>query len=210
MAALRKRGSVCRARRPFRPPGGRPTPQPRSGRTRRPVEARFRQLQDADVILTLPGMGPITDAEFIAAADGDLAAFASPDRLAGLAPVPLGLRESQRQPAQAPPLPPRPATRPLPPRSSQRVLLSRLEGVPRPEEEEGKGHKQAVLTLARRRVNVLWAMIRYHTPFQTAPTLTQAAWQSALGSCLLRILESTAPLERVCREENARSQAKEA
>ncbi|MGW6143148.1 IS110 family transposase, partial [Streptomyces sp. NPDC055140] len=25
---------------------------------------------------------------------------------------------------------------------------------------EGKGHKQALLALARRRVNVLWAMIR--------------------------------------------------
>jgi hypothetical protein len=35
--------------------------------------------------------------------------------------------------------------------------------------KEGKGRKQAVLALARRRVNVLWAMIRDHTPFQTTP-----------------------------------------
>ncbi|MDH6629350.1 hypothetical protein M2271_007186 [Streptomyces sp. LBL] len=41
--------------------------------------------------------------------------------------------------------------------------------------KEGKGHKQAVLALARRRVNILWAMTRDHTPFQTAPALVRAA-----------------------------------
>ncbi|MFF0382626.1 IS110 family transposase [Streptomyces sp. NPDC004286] len=35
--------------------------------------------------------------------------------------------------------------------------------------KEGKEHKQAVIALARRRVNVLWAMIRDHGPFQTVP-----------------------------------------
>jgi hypothetical protein len=38
--------------------------------------------------------------------------------------------------------------------------------------KEGKGHKQAVLVLARRRVNVLWAMIRDKAPFQAAPPHT--------------------------------------
>ncbi|MEU9191345.1 IS110 family transposase, partial [Streptomyces sp. NPDC048484] len=40
---------------------------------------------------------------------------------------------------------------------------------------EGKGHKQAVLTLARRRTNVLWAMIRDKTPYQGAIPLAAAA-----------------------------------
>ncbi|MEU9191497.1 IS110 family transposase, partial [Streptomyces sp. NPDC048484] len=55
------------------------------------IEARFRRHQDAEVILSLPGMGPTLGAEFIAATGGDLSAFGSPDRLAGfagLAPVP--------------------------------------------------------------------------------------------------------------------------
>ena len=38
---------------------------------------------------------------------------------------------------------------------------------------EGKGHKQALLALARRRVNVLWAMLRdgaFYTTRPPAPT----------------------------------------
>ena len=31
---------------------------------------------------------------------------------------------------------------------------------------EGKSHKQALIALARRRINVLWAMLRDHTPYQ--------------------------------------------
>ncbi|MEE1766973.1 IS110 family transposase, partial [Streptomyces sp. JV185] len=31
---------------------------------------------------------------------------------------------------------------------------------------EGKSHKQAVLALARRRLNVLWALIRDHRTFE--------------------------------------------
>ena len=31
---------------------------------------------------------------------------------------------------------------------------------------QGKRHTQAVLALARRRVNVLWAMLRDHHPYQ--------------------------------------------
>ncbi|RSS67720.1 transposase [Streptomyces sp. WAC06128] len=55
------------------------------------IEARSRQHRDAEIILSMPGMGPTTGAEFIAATGGDLSAFASPDLLAGfagLAPVP--------------------------------------------------------------------------------------------------------------------------
>ena len=35
---------------------------------------------------------------------------------------------------------------------------------------QGKRHTQAVLALARRRVNVLWAMLRdHHQPYQEQP-----------------------------------------
>jgi hypothetical protein len=41
---------------------------------------------------------------------------------------------------------------------------------------EGKRHSQAVLALARRRVNVLWAMLRDGQPYQQQATrLPQAA-----------------------------------
>ncbi|MGW4123518.1 IS110 family transposase, partial [Nocardia sp. NPDC004711] len=40
---------------------------------------------------------------------------------------------------------------------------------------EGKKHTQAVLALARRRVNVLWALIREHRTYQPAPPAAAAA-----------------------------------
>ncbi len=36
------------------------------------------------------------------------------------------------------------------------------------ERAEGKSHKQVVLALARRRLNVLWVLIRDHRHFETA------------------------------------------
>ena len=39
---------------------------------------------------------------------------------------------------------------------------------------EGKTHTQAVLALARRRLNVLWAMLRDHAVYQPATTTTAA------------------------------------
>ncbi|MFB9839350.1 IS110 family transposase, partial [Actinoallomurus acaciae] len=40
---------------------------------------------------------------------------------------------------------------------------------------EGKHHSQAVLALARRRVNVLWALLRDGRCYQLAPPVTAAA-----------------------------------
>lgn len=55
------------------------------------IEARFRDHQDFAVITSMPGLGIVLGAEFLAATGGDMAAFGSPDRLAGfggVAPVP--------------------------------------------------------------------------------------------------------------------------
>ncbi|MFB7530830.1 IS110 family transposase [Streptomyces sp. NPDC056178] len=135
------------------------------------IEARFCQHRDAEVILTLPGMGPTLAAELIAATGGDLTAFASPDRLAGfagLAPVPWDsgkVSGNLRRPRRYH-------------RGLQRALFLSAQvsvfwcPVSKTyydrKKKEGKGHKQAVLALARRRVNVLWAVIRDKTPFQCA------------------------------------------
>ncbi|ANP51671.1 hypothetical protein J2Z21_007212 [Streptomyces griseochromogenes] len=69
------------------------------------IEARFRQHQDAEVILSLPGMDPTLGAEFIAATGGDLSTFGGPDRLAGFAPAPWdsgsgNLRRHRASPCQ--------------------------------------------------------------------------------------------------------------
>lgn len=55
------------------------------------IAARFREHRDAEVILSMPGMGPLLGAEFIACTGGDMDAFGTAGCLAGvagLAPVP--------------------------------------------------------------------------------------------------------------------------
>jgi transposase len=55
------------------------------------IEARFRQRRHAQLITSLPGIGPRLGAEFLAATGGDMTAFTSADQLtgfAGLAPQP--------------------------------------------------------------------------------------------------------------------------
>ena len=55
------------------------------------VEDRFHRHELAEVIRSMPGIGAILGAEFLAATDGDMSVFASADHLAayaGLAPAP--------------------------------------------------------------------------------------------------------------------------
>lgn len=142
------------------------------------IEARFREHPHAEVIRSLPGMGALLGAEFIAATGGAMDAFGTPDRLAGfagLAPVP---RDSGRVSGNM-----------RRPRRYHRGLLrafylssmASLRTCPasrtyyQRKRDEGKGHKQAVLALARRRANVLWAMLRDGTCYQPAPSVTLAA-----------------------------------
>ncbi|MEE1757656.1 IS110 family transposase [Streptomyces sp. SP18BB07] len=143
------------------------------------IEGRFREHPDAEVITSMPGIGDMLGAEFIAATGGDMAAFGSPDRLAGvagLAPVP---RDSGKISGNL--------RRPR--RYSRRLLRmfylsAQVATVHCPQSKafyqrkraEGKSHKQAVLALARRRLNVLWALIRDHRTFEaTAPFPAAAA-----------------------------------
>lgn len=55
------------------------------------IEDRFRRHRYAHVITSMPGIGPLLGAEFLAATGGDMTWFATADRLAGfagLAPAP--------------------------------------------------------------------------------------------------------------------------
>lgn len=142
------------------------------------IESRFRRHHHAAVIESMPGFGPLLGAEFLAAVGGNIAAFASADRLAavsGLAPVP---RDSGRISGN----------HRRPRRYDRRLLrvfyLSAQLSIRSSAESqtyydrkrgEGKRHTQAVLALARRRVNVLWAMLRDNTVYQPAPTIAAAA-----------------------------------
>jgi len=140
------------------------------------IEQRFRRHRHAEIILSMPGFGITLGAEFLAATGGDLTAFGSADRLAGvagLAPVP---RDSGRISGNLK----------RPRRYNRRMLRAcylaahiaiRTDPASRAyynrKRSEGKRHTQAVLALARRRLNVLWAMLRDHKPYQ--PTASNAA-----------------------------------
>ncbi len=58
------------------------------------IEARFREHQDFEVITSVPGLGIILGAEFLAATGGDMSVFGTPDRLAGFGGVAPAPRDS--------------------------------------------------------------------------------------------------------------------
>ena len=141
------------------------------------IEGRFRQHKHAEIIMSMPGFGPLLGAEFLAATGGDMSQFASADRLAGvagLAPVP---RDSGRVRGNLH----------RPRRYDRRLLracyLSAMVSIrccPASKayydrkRAAGKRHTQAVLALARRRLNVLWAMLRDDTRYQATPASAAA------------------------------------
>jgi transposase len=123
-------------------------------------------------------MSPCLGAEFIAATGGDLEPFGTADRLAtfaGLAPVPRdsgGVSGNMCRPhgfhrglLRAFCLSALASLRTCP---ASRTYYERKR-------KEGKNHQQALLPLARRRVNVLWAMIRDGACYQGAPAAAAAA-----------------------------------
>ncbi|MDT0443757.1 IS110 family RNA-guided transposase [Streptomyces johnsoniae] len=142
------------------------------------IAARFRDHDLAEVISSMPGIGPLLGAEFLAATAGDMSRFGSSDRLAsfaGVAPVPRdsgNVSGNLHRPRRYH-------------RGLQRVFytsalisIRSCDASRRYYERkraEGKRHTQAVLALARRRVNVLWALIRDGRCFQRELPVTSAA-----------------------------------
>ncbi|MFE0381169.1 IS110 family transposase [Streptomyces inhibens] len=144
------------------------------------ITARFHEHQDAEVILSMPGMGPLLAAEFIACTGGDMDAFGSAGRLAGvagLAPVPWDsgrISGNMRRPYRYH-------------RRLLRVFYLSAQIAARfcptsktfydRKKAQGKSHKQAVLALARRRLDVLRALIRdqcHWTPQPPQPSAVDA------------------------------------
>ncbi|MGW7027124.1 IS110 family transposase [Streptomyces xanthophaeus] len=136
------------------------------------IAVRFGEHRDADVILSMPGMGPLLGAEFIACTGGDMEAFGSAGRLAGvagLAPVPRDsgrISGNMRRPHRYH-------------RRLLRVFYLSAQIAARfcptsktfydRKRAEGKSHKQAILALARRRLDVLWALIRDQRQWTAQP-----------------------------------------
>ncbi len=151
----------------------------RLSRVESQIRARFAEHPQAEVITSMPGIGEILGAEFVVAA-GDLSAYADAGRLAsaaGLVPVP---RDSGR----------RTGNLHRPKRYSRRLrrafYLSAQTSIIREgpnrdfylkKRAEGLKHVQAVIALARRRVDVLWALLRdnrTYTPISPATTMKAA------------------------------------
>jgi transposase len=141
------------------------------------IEDRFRRHPSAEVIVSMPGIGVLLGAEFIAAT-GKMSRFTGADQLASLAGVTPQPRDSGRISGNL--HRPQRYSRPLQRVFYTSALLS-IQSCPESrrfydrKRAEGKRHTQAVLALARRRVNVLWALLRDNRTFQHTPPLTLAA-----------------------------------
>lgn len=142
------------------------------------IAARFREHGLAEVIESMPGIGPLMGAEFLAATAGDMSRYGSADRLASMAGVAPTPRDSGSVSGNL--HRPRRYHRGL-----QRVFytsalisIRNCDASRRFYERkraEGKRHVQAVLALARRRVNVLWALIRDGRCYQDGLSVMSAA-----------------------------------
>lgn len=137
------------------------------------ITVRFREHPQAAIIESLPGMGPHLGTEFLVSTSGDvLAEFATAGRLAsyaGLVPVP---RDSGRISGNL--HRPKRYNRRLRRVFFMAALSSiRTEGPSRAfyqrKRNERLIHTQALLALARRLVDVLWALLRDNRAFDTEP-----------------------------------------
>jgi transposase len=135
----------------------------------RRLEELLAHNPQAKIVRSLPGMGVVFTAEFLAEV-GNLGRFASADSLAaGIAPVlrASGAWRHQRRARRG-----NKVLKPLLYRSAFSCISyhQRSEDFYRKKRAEGKGHHQAVIALARRRVNVLWAMLRDGQNYSERPS----------------------------------------
>ena len=133
------------------------------------IGERFLARPEAPILTSLPGMGLILGAEFLVCV-GDICAFERADRLAAYAGLVPAARDSGKRIGNNKRM-----------RGGNKVLkrvfyqsaFASLRSTPESrifydrKRAEGKRHTQALIALARRRVNVLWAMLRDGTTFET-------------------------------------------
>jgi transposase len=133
---------------------------------------RFFARPEARILASLPGMGPVLGAEFLVSVGGDLCAFQSADKLAAYAGLVPAAHDSGKRTGNDRRM-----------RGGNKVLkrvfyqstFASLRSFPESrtfydrKRREGKKHTQSLIALARRRINVLWAMLRDGTTFKSPP-----------------------------------------
>lgn len=138
----------------------------RLGTLDRELQALLDHHPDAALIRSLPGMGAVLTAEFIAEA-GSVSRFRSADALAAAAGIAPVLKQSGKTRFLQRALGGNKALKRV---FYQSAFCSLSHPLSRAfydrKRREGKRHHQAVIALARRRVNVLWAMLANRQPFQ--------------------------------------------
>lgn len=135
------------------------------------IQDAFAQHPQAEVIESMPGFGPVLGASLLVAA-GDLAAFPTAGHLAaaaGLVPVP---NDSGRRVGNL--HKPRRYSRPLRHALYLSAQTSMMRAGPNRDyylkkRARGRTHSQAVIALARRRTDVLWALLRDNRTWSDAP-----------------------------------------
>lgn len=130
------------------------------------LEALLDCHPDAALIRSLPGMGAVLAAEFLAEV-GDIRRFRSASALAAAAGVAPVLRQSGKSRRLQRPAYANGALKRV---FYQAAFCALGDPVSRAfydrKRREGKRHHQALIALARRRVDVLWAMLDKRLPFQ--------------------------------------------
>jgi transposase len=138
----------------------------------RELGERFFARPEARILASLPGMGPVLGAEFLVSVGGDLCAFQSADKLAAYAGLVPAAHDSGKRTGNDRRM-----------RGGNKVLkrvfyqsaFASLRSSPESrifydrKRREGKKHTQSLIALARRRINVLWAMLRDGTTFKSPP-----------------------------------------
>ena len=137
------------------------------------LERRVLAHPLAEILLSLPGMGPVLGAEFLTAVGDPRDAFASAGHLAAYAGLVPAARDSGKRVGNNRRM--RGGNKLL-----KKVLYQSAFSCLRHHEtsrafydrkrREGKRHRQAVVALARRRVDVLWAMMRDEKRFDSSLT----------------------------------------
>jgi len=158
------------------------------------ISEKVTEHRHTQSLLSMPGFGPVLAAEFLGATGGDLTVFETADRFAGVAGLAPAPRDSGRITGN----------HHRPRRYDRRLLrvfylsgLSALKSCPASrayydrKRADGKAHIQAMLSLARRRLNVLWAMLRDGTTYTPAPVparprLTEGSGCQASSVCVMR------------------------
>jgi transposase len=136
------------------------------------LRQRFFARPEARILSSLPGMGPILGAEFLVSV-GDLSAFEGADRLAAYAGLVPAAQDSGKRVGNHRRM--RGGNKVLKRRVFYQSAFASLRASPHSrafydrKRREGKKHTQALIALARRRVNVLWAMLRDGTTFESPP-----------------------------------------